>query len=42
MKAMVGEVLEETGFKEQRAAKMSVDDLLKYDSVSRTSGFTDI
>ncbi|KAF9791924.1 S-adenosyl-L-methionine-dependent methyltransferase [Thelephora terrestris] len=29
VKAMVEEVLEETGFKEQRAAKMSVDDLLK-------------
>ncbi|KAF9645179.1 rRNA adenine dimethylase [Thelephora ganbajun] len=29
MKAMVEEVLEETGFREQRAAKMSVDDLLK-------------
>ena len=30
IKAMVEEVLEETGFREQRAAKMSVDDLLKY------------
>ena len=29
MKAKVEEVLGETGFKEQRAAKMSVDDLLK-------------
>jgi len=29
MKAMVEEVLGETGFREQRAAKMSVDDLLK-------------
>jgi len=28
IKAMVEGVLEETGFKEQRAAKMSVDDLL--------------
>ena len=36
MKTMVEEVLEETGFKEQRAAKMSVDDLLRYDSISRT------
>jgi len=27
---MVEEVLEETEFREQRAAKMSVDDLLKY------------
>jgi hypothetical protein len=36
MKAMVEEVLEETGFKEQRAAKMSVDDLLKCDSIPRT------
>jgi len=39
---MVEEVLEETGFKEQRAAKMSVDDLLKYDSISRTSRSNDI
>jgi len=29
IKTMVEEVLEETGFREQRAAKMSVDDLLK-------------
>ena len=35
---MVGDVLEETGFKEQRAAKMSVDDLLKYGSKFRNSG----
>ena len=33
---MVEGVLEETGFKEQRAAKMSVDDLLKYDLICRT------
>ena len=31
IKAMVEAVLEETGFKVERAAKMSVDDLLKYD-----------
>ena len=37
MKAMVEEVLEGTGFKEQRAAKMSIDDLLKYDSILKTS-----
>ena len=36
IKTMVEEVLEETGFKEQRAAKMSVDDLLKYSSISMT------
>jgi hypothetical protein len=42
VKAMVEEVLEETGFWEQRAAKMSVDDLLKYEPVSRTSRFRDI
>jgi 18S rRNA (adenine1779-N6/adenine1780-N6)-dimethyltransferase len=36
---MVEEVLEETGFKEQRAAKMSVDDLLKYNPVLVTSAF---
>lgn len=33
---MVEEVLEKTGFKEQRAAKMSVDDLLKYYSTFAT------
>ena len=33
IKAMVEKVLEETGFREQRAAKMSVDDLLKYDTL---------
>ena len=33
MKEMVEKVLEETGFKEQRAAKMGVDDLLQYDSI---------
>jgi len=33
IKAMVEGVLGETGFREQRAAKMSVDDLLKYDSL---------
>ena len=42
MKAVVEEVLMETGFKEQRVAKMSVDDLLKCDSVSRISRFPDI
>ena len=42
MKAMVGEILEETGFKEQRVGKTNVNDLFKYDSVSRASGFTDI
>jgi hypothetical protein len=42
VKAMVEEVLEETGFREQRAAKMSVDDLLKYDSRSRTFRLSDI
>lgn len=36
IKVMVEGVLEETGFKEQRAAKMSVDDLLKCDSICRT------
>jgi hypothetical protein len=36
MKTMVEEVLEETGFREQRAAKMSVDDLLKYDPIPGT------
>ena len=41
MKAMVEGVLEETGFKEQRAAKMSVDDLLKYDSTSKTPRLRD-
>lgn len=30
MKARVEEVLNSTGYSEQRAAKMSVDDLLKY------------
>ena len=39
---MVEEVLEETGFKEQRAAKMSVDDLLKYNPISMTSPFRGI
>ena len=39
IKAMVEGVLEETEFKQQRAAKMSVDDLLKYASIHRTSGF---
>ena len=39
---MVEEVLEETGFKEQRAAKMSVDDLLKYESVPKISSSGDI
>ena len=42
MKAMVEEVLEETGFREQRAAKMSVDDLLKYDILPRLFGFIDV
>lgn len=42
MKAMVEEVLGETGFREQRAAKMSVDDLLKYDSLSRISRLSNI
>ena len=42
MKAMVEEVLEETGFKEQRAAKMSVDDLLEYNLVLVTSPFRGI
>lgn len=41
IKVMVEEVLEETGFREQRAAKMSVDDLLKYESISRTPGFSE-
>ena len=36
MKTMVEDVLEETGFREQRAAKMGVDDLLKYDSIPGT------
>lgn len=30
MKARVEEVLNSTGYSEQRAAKMTVDDLLKY------------
>ena len=30
MKARVEEVLNSTGYSEQRAAKMSIDDLLKY------------
>jgi len=38
---MVQEILEENGFKGRRAVKMS-DDLPEYDSVPRTSGFTDI
>ena len=42
IKAMVEAVLEETGFREQRAAKMSVDDLLKYGPTSKTPPFTDI
>ena len=42
MKVMVEEVLEETGFKEQRAAKMSVDDLLRYDIISRVSDSSNI
>ena len=41
MKAMVEEVLEGTGFREQRAAKMGVDDLLKYGSL-RTSRLSDV
>jgi len=40
MKAMVEGVLEQTGFREQRAAKMSVDDLLKCDSISRAPALT--
>lgn len=39
---MVEDVLEETGFKEQRAAKMGVDDLLKYDFVCKISRFINI
>jgi hypothetical protein len=41
MKAMVEDVLKETGFKEQRAAKMSVDDLLKCGAVFMTLRFHD-
>ena len=39
---MVEEVLGETGFREQRAAKMGVDDLLKYDPLPRISRLSDI
>jgi len=42
IKAMVEEVLEETGFREQRAAKMSVDDLLKYGIHLQNFRFSDI
>jgi len=38
VKAMVETVLDETGFKEQRAAKMSVDDLLKLLSAFHDAG----